>query len=190
MVYRLVKFLSFVVCKFLFRIEIEGRDCFPSENTPFIFASNHISYLDPVVLAVASPHHLRWVAKKELFRNKLFALLIKSLGAFSIDREVADIGALKRSLRILKKEPLVIFPQGGIAQSYDAYKGGVGFLYKKTGAPIVVAKIYGSDHVLPKELNRLRLGKVKVILARVTEISKDQDSEEIATKVVDKIKSL
>ena len=98
MVYRFVKFLSFVVCKFLFRIEIEGRDSFPPKNTPFIFASNHISYLDPVVLAVVSPYHLRWVAKKELFRNKLFALLIKSLGAFSIDREAADIGSLKKSL--------------------------------------------------------------------------------------------
>ena len=96
MLYRLVTFLSFGVFKFLFRIEIEGRDSFPPRNTPFIFASNHISYLDPVILAVVSPYNLRFVAKKELFRNKLFTLLIKLLGAFSIDRDVADIGALKR----------------------------------------------------------------------------------------------
>ena len=143
-----------------------------------------------MILAVVSPYNLRFVAKKELFRNKLFTLLIKLLGAFSIDRDVADIGALKRSLRILKKEPLLIFPQGGIADSIDKYKGGVGFLYKKTGAPIVVAKIYGSDQILPKELNRLRLGKIRVVVAQVTGINKDQDSEEIAAKVVDKIKSL
>jgi len=190
MVYRLVKLLSFVVCKFLFRIEIEGRDSFPPKNTPFIFASNHSSYLDPVVLAVASPYPLGFLAKKELFRNKIFSLLIKSLGAFSVDREAADIRALKTALKILEDKPLVIFPQGGITDSYDKFKSGVGFLYKRTGAPIVVAKIYGSDHILPKELNRLRLGKIRVVLGRVSDINKQQSHEEIANKVANKIKSL
>ena len=38
------------------------------------------------------------MAKKELFRKKIFAWLIAALGAFPIDREGADITAIKTAL--------------------------------------------------------------------------------------------
>lgn len=54
------------------------------------------------------------MAKKELFQgNKLFAWLIAALGAFPVDREGADITAIKTALSSVKAgQKLIIFPQG------------------------------------------------------------------------------
>jgi 1-acyl-sn-glycerol-3-phosphate acyltransferase len=67
---------------------------------------------------------------------------------------------------------------------------GVGFFYKKTGFPIVAAKIYGTEKVLPKEAKFIKLGKIKVIFDRVQNINEEDDYREITFKVLEKIKNL
>lgn len=189
MIYELSRFLSFVILKILFKLEIKGKEIFP-QNQPFVIASNHVSHLDPVVIGVGCPEALYYLAKEELFRNTLFGLLLKNLNVIPLKRSATDFRALRLALAILKQKPLVIFPQGTRADSYDNFKSGVGFLYKKTSAVIIAAKVYGTDMVLSINAKFLRRGKIKVVFDRVTGV-KDTDSyEEIAAKVIAKIKTL
>ena len=67
---------------------------------------------------------------------------------------------------------------------------GVGFLYKKTKLPIIAAKIYGSDKILPKGTKFIKRGRVKVIFAQVRGIKDTDNIEEITLKVGEKIKNL
>ncbi|MBU0694346.1 MAG: 1-acyl-sn-glycerol-3-phosphate acyltransferase [Candidatus Omnitrophica bacterium] len=189
MVYSLVKFLAAFFLKWLFKIEVKGKDIFP-RNCPFILASNHSSYLDPLVLGSVCPRQLRFLAKEELFKNKLFALFMKALGVIPIARGKGNLGIMRRALGILKEKPLVIFPQGTRTLDYEKFKAGIGFLYKKSNVSIVAAKIYGTDEILPPQAKFIRKGKIKVIFDTVGSIDELDNYQEIASKVIDKIKSL
>jgi 1-acyl-sn-glycerol-3-phosphate acyltransferase len=91
---------------------------------------------------------------------------------------------------VLERDPLVIFPQGTRSESYDNVKSGVGFLYKKAKVPIVAAKIYGTDKMLPKGSTRIKSGKVSVIFTKIDEINNNDSYEEIAVTIIKKIKVL
>ena len=102
-------------------LTIPVRMCFPAkfigkQNIPkgaCIISSNHTSNLDAVLLAVHTWEKKFYVAKKELFKNKLFGSFLKSVGAIKIDRQSTDVGAIKNCMKTLKEgKKLVIFPEG------------------------------------------------------------------------------
>ena len=137
-----------------FPLSIHGRENIPRQG-PFILASNHLSNLDPILLgmitmSVGRPLH--FLAKDSLFKNKIFAAIISSLGAVPIKKASADKDALKECLkRLASGAPLVVFPEGtrkGKELSKNALPG-VGFLAIKSQVPIVPVRIVGSENVLP-----------------------------------------
>ena len=86
-----------------------------------LLAANHSDHADPHVMLHVGRRlgvPLHFVAAREVFeRNRgVNGLLLPRVGAFSIDREGADIGAIKESIRILTEGrfPLVIFPEGEV----------------------------------------------------------------------------
>lgn len=101
-----------------FGYRIIGRENIPEGGC--VVCPNHIQLSDPPFAAVALSHRtpLRLMAKKELFQgNKLFAWLIAALGAFPVDREGADITAIKTALSSVKAgQKLIIFPQARAAR--------------------------------------------------------------------------
>jgi len=69
--YRIAYYLVRIAFFFYYRISFEGRENVP-KGTAVIFASNHRSYLDPVLVAMAAPHPFNFIAKEPLFRNPVF----------------------------------------------------------------------------------------------------------------------
>ncbi len=189
MLYEICKTLCFLTLKLFCKIEVKGRELFPKKG-PFILASNHISNLDPVIVGMLCPRQLYYLAKEELFKNKLFGWLLTNINVLPLRRGHGDLRVLRTAIKILSKKPLVIFPQGTRSESYDNFKSGVGFLYKKTKAPVFIAKIYGSDKVLPKGASCLKPGKIKVIYAKIENINDSDSYEAIAARIIEKIKSL
>jgi cytidylate kinase len=74
------------VFRLLFGLRIHGREHLRYREN-FIFASNHLSYGDPLVVGCAFDREVWFLAKKELFRNGLFARLIDAYHAIPVDRE-------------------------------------------------------------------------------------------------------
>ena len=189
MLYKLLSSLAAFLLKVLFKIEVKGKEAMP-HNHPFILISNHISNLDPIVIGAVCPYELCFLAKEELFGNKPFALLLKAIGVLPLKRGKSDIRMIRTCLEILKKKPLLLFPQGTRSDSYDKFMPGVGFLYKKTGLPVIAAKIYGTDKILPKGAKFLKAGKIKVIFDKVRDIKNTDSRQEVTLKVREKIKVL
>lgn len=78
-----------------------------------ILAANHKSLFDMFMIGVKIPRYPHWMAKKELFKNRIFAKIITGCGAFPVDRGTADVGAVKTATALLKSGELVgIFPEG------------------------------------------------------------------------------
>ena len=137
--YHIARFVVNIVFKIIFRFDIEGRENIP-EKGRIVLCSNHISVLDPIMLAIAIPRPIIFMAKKELFKNKVLAKLIYSLGAFPVDREGHDLSSIKMSLRTLKEEKILgIFPEGTRVRqmNLDNVKPGVSLISIKSKSPVV-----------------------------------------------------
>ena len=110
---RIVYPLAYAFISIFFPFKIIGREKIP--EGPAMICANHTSYLDIVYIyfALGRKSKNNAMAKKELFRFPVFSTVIRSLGAFPVSRDGSDIGALKRSLKVLSSgEKLIIFPEG------------------------------------------------------------------------------
>ena len=101
MFYSIVRAICWLLLKIFWRLEIIGIENLP-ENGGLIIASNHVSYLDPAVLVASLNRKVYFIAKKEVFVNAFVNFILKSLNAFSVDREKVDI--LRRRINRLKKQ--------------------------------------------------------------------------------------
>jgi len=160
--------LALIIFKVSFRIKIRGKGNIPSSG-PVVLASNHLSYLDPVVLGLLTPRRMNFMAKEELFKNSLFRLLITQLGAFPLKRERGHRPAYERALAILRGGGiLILFPEGT-----RAHNGKLGHLREgavrialRAGVPLVPVVIRGTDKILPRGKGTIRLGKIKVQIGK------------------------
>ena len=87
------------------------------------------------------------MAKKELFKIPLLNSLIKTMGAFPVDRSGADVGAIRNMMKLLESgESTGMFPQGTRhPKEYPratAVKSGVGMIASHTGATVVPVFLY------------------------------------------------
>ncbi len=105
-----------------------------------IFICNHISMLDPVVLALVSPRIIHFMAKKELFESKIGNFVFKALYVFPVDRGSADLKSIKNAIKLLDKgKAFGIFPEGRrmVADRMDEFEQGTSLIAMRSGAPIV-----------------------------------------------------
>lgn len=134
--------------KILYKLHVEGLDEVP-RDTNFIYIANHRTNNDPPFVGCHIPGKLAFMAKEELFKNKLFAALIKKLGAFPVTRGNGDNKVIDISVeRLGIGKNLIIFPEGTRSKNGKIGKGHVGaaLIAAKTGKPIIpIGIVYGED---------------------------------------------
>ena len=175
MVYLVGWSLFFIFFKIYLSFKIVGRKNVPKTGA-FIFASNHSSYLDPILLGVALYRGLYYIAREDLFAKPLPDWIMRGVHAFPLKRNSGDLGALRQALAILKEgKPLVIFPEGTRAtdKNLRPAKPGVGFIAAKSGVPVVPVYIDGSFEAFPKGIKTLRRQHVTVYIGEPVAIDPD-----------------
>ncbi|AXQ78265.1 1-acyl-sn-glycerol-3-phosphate acyltransferase [Streptococcus chenjunshii] len=119
------------------------RERILSQSENYILVAPHRTWWDPVYLAFATkPKQFIFMAKKELFTNRIFGWWIRMCGAFPIDRENPGQEAIKYPVKVLKNSDrsLIMFPSGS-RHSTDV-KGGVAVIAKMAKVKIQPA-VYG-----------------------------------------------
>lgn len=172
--YSILHFFVRLSFRVLFQLEIKGEEYVPRDESVVILA-NHTSYIDPVVMGVATPQELNYMAKKELFKNILFRWLITTFRAFPLRRGTIDRESMSRALNILaQKEPLLIFAQGTRSAEGEVLptKPGVGMIIYKSKAKAVPAIIRGSSKILPRNAKFIHIHKLRVHFGRPFEIER------------------
>src|SRR3954452_12313765 len=146
-----------------FRVGRYARDHVPSEGG-VILAANHKSFLDPFLTGVSVRRPIYFVAKQELFANRLQGWLLNALGAFPVRRGESDEEMVETAKQIVGRGGVVvIFPEGTRIRKPDELgraKRGVGRLVLETGAPVVPIAITGTDRA--RRGWRIRPVKVRV----------------------------
>lgn len=193
MIYALSRFFCALICRPLFRIKVEGAENIPKRGG-FILASNHVSFLDPIILGVACPRRLNYMARHDLFSNRLFVKLLSLWGAFPVKRNSADLYALKEAMRRIKAGGgMVLFPEGTRSNTgalSDRTQAGVGFLAAKLKCPVIPAFIRGTEKALPKGARRISLTKIRVGFGKEILIERGLPYQDISQIVMAGIKDL
>jgi 1-acyl-sn-glycerol-3-phosphate acyltransferase len=146
LVYWSIRFFAQPALMLYFRLVREGRRHVP--GGPVILASNHRSFLDPFVLGCCVPRPVYFMAKSELFRNRIVAWLLNCLGAFPVRRGESDEESVRTARALLDRgEAVVIFPEGTRIPrgSLGRPRRGVGRLALESGAPVVPVAVSGSE---------------------------------------------
>ena len=149
----------------LFRIELIGAENVP-EDKPLLVCPNHTSNWDPVLLGAACDRQIRFMAKKSLFKVPLLNVLIKTLGAFPVERSSADPTALKTAIKHLKNGDAVgVFPQGKrymkIEPRETGVKHGIGMIaYRAKCDVLPVAIITKGYKIVPFKKVTIKIGEV------------------------------
>lgn len=148
--YRLFYFLFAPIIRLIYRIKVIGRENEPTCGR-YLVLSNHISAADPVVICASMRHQVCYMGKKELFKIPGLAFLLRTLGAFPVDRGGADVGAVKNSIKLLKEGKWVgMFPQGTRHPGEDprntAVKTGASMIANRSGADILPVYIHRKDN--------------------------------------------
>lgn len=135
--------------KLVYRLEVHGKENIPKSNT-YIVAPNHLSTLDPPLIAGIMPRSVAFMAKKELFENPFLCWWLNWLGAFAVDREHLSVSTIRTVLTIKKTDWVFgIFPQG-TRQEFGIIKDitkGFASLAKTTKCGILPVGIIGTQEV-------------------------------------------
>ena len=186
-----------VVLRFIFKVffkaEVIGVENVPKEGA-VILAANHISNFDPPFLGSFSPRPVHYMAKIELFQNKIFAKIISALYAFPVERGTADKGAIKTATNILKNnEVLGIFPEGTRSKTGEVGKGevGVALLASLANAAVVPVALRGTNEMFSENKT---FPKLTLVFGEPIKFEGNRkDREELSAfsdKIIDEIKKL
>ena len=157
--------------KLVYRLEVQGRENIPEDNS-YIIAANHLSTLDPPLVCSVMKRGVAYMAKKELFENPFMRWWLDWLGAFAVDREKLGVSTIKTVMTIKKTGwVLGIFPQGTRQEPGEISNITKGFAYlaKSTKCGILPVGITGTQ-----EVKRLPFtGKIVVKIGKLIPYSDD-----------------
>lgn len=128
-------------------VRYHGLENIAEQDAPFILMANHISMMDPFLMAVATPkHQIRFIGKKELWANKLVAWFCSSLKAIPVDRHNTDMEAMRACMRVTREgHVLGIFPEGTRHHkgTMVELESGVALIALRAGVPLIPIYIPG-----------------------------------------------
>lgn len=131
--------VAWLFVKIFYPFEIVGEEKLLKENRLIVYA-NHISFLDPINLAILAHRNgkvLNFMAKEELFKNRLFTWVLKNMGAFPVNRG-DGASSLKKAAEIIESgNTFCIFPEGTRSKTgqLGRAKSGISFLMSQLGVP-------------------------------------------------------
>lgn len=105
---------------------------------------NHISWKDPFYMMCSIKRRIYFMAKQELFKNRLFTYVLKQVGVFPVDRRNVGLKPIRTALDVLKSGGIcAIFPEGTRSKDKQLHKfeEGVAFIAMRCNAVVVPSYI-------------------------------------------------
>ena len=171
-----------------FKFDFEGAENIP-RNGGAILAINHTSYLDFALAGTAAlpvNRYVRFMAKKELFDNKIAGPLLRGMHHINVDRSNGAASFVTALKALESGEIIGIFPEGTISTSFEIkqLKSGAVRMAIGAGVPIVPTIVWGGQRVFTKGVKpSFKRSKVPVSVLFGSPISYSKDSSiEVAEK--------
>jgi 1-acyl-sn-glycerol-3-phosphate acyltransferase len=164
----------------VWRPRVSGLENVPSDG-PVILASNHLSFIDSIVIPLTAPRRVRFLAKSEYFegrgaRGLVSRLFFTAIGAVAVRRS-AGAGAqaaLDRGREVLEEgDVFAVYPEGTRSRDGRLYRGrtGVAWLALTTGARVVPVGLVGTADIQPVGARIPRLRRISVSFGEPLDLS-------------------
>lgn len=164
--------LTNIFCKTFGHLEARGVQHIPKAGG-VLLVSNHVSFLDPVIVGSAANREIHFMARSNAFDIPGLGKLISIYNAYPVNRGAPDLGALRKTISLLKAGNVVLmFPEG--TRSVDGTLGkardGACFIAHRAGVPTIPVYHRGAERVLPRNSKRLRRAKLTVVFGEPLEL--------------------
>jgi 1-acyl-sn-glycerol-3-phosphate acyltransferase len=169
--YRLVKSVLATVFRVVYRPTVTGVENIPADG-PVILASNHLSFIDSMVIPVMVPRRVAFLAKSDYFtgtgvKGTLSRWWFEGFGMIPVDRDDTRSAqaSLDAALEVLSAGGAFgIYPEGTRSRDGRLYRGrtGVAWLAMSSGAPVVPVAVIGTDKLQPVGTRVPRPAKVVI----------------------------
>lgn len=188
--------ISWITARLIFRMKVHHKENIPSTGA-FILASNHISLADPQFVGSAVKREIHFLAKKELFNNKIFANILKRVNTHPVNRTGFDKKVIETAVEILQSgEPIIMFPEGtrGREGKFLPARPGIGIIAQTAKVPVVPVYVSGTDKLsacfFGKETLNLFIGS-PVTVDKIKNYTDDKNGyRELADEIMNRIKDL
>lgn len=164
------------------RFDFEGDQHIPRTGGA-ILSINHVGYLDFALTGTAAlptGRYVRFMAKKEVFDNKLAGPLMRGMHHICVDRSSGS-ASFVAALRALRAGEIVgIFPEGTISVSFEIkeLKSGAVRLAMASGVPVIPTIVWGSQRIWTKKVKRdLRRKRIPITVSFGDPIYFDKQSD-------------
>ncbi|MBP5191504.1 MAG: 1-acyl-sn-glycerol-3-phosphate acyltransferase [Opitutales bacterium] len=142
-----------MVFRWGYRRKVYGLEHVPSTGG-VILAGNHVSYLDPPLIAVhCSRQPVYSFARQTLFQHGM-GWWFRRLYMLEVDRDKgSDLHAFRQVLQLLQNHQVVqMFPEGTRSPNGVLQRGkkGVGWFLLKGRVPVVPVRVFGTFEAWPK----------------------------------------
>lgn len=192
--YRVLAAIVRPLVHIFYRLEVRGLENIPADGR-CIICPNHTSNIDPVLLLVTLRRQIYFMAKAELFKNKLLAKFFRALGAFPVERGKGDGVAISEAENILKNgEQLGLFIEGARSKTGDFLRprAGCAMIAYQTNSPIIPVCITGAKEHKVKFLRKAIISIGKPISVSELNIKNETGKEfrDASRLIMERIKGL
>ena len=154
----------------------------------YIFMANHVSNIDPPLLAPRIPGRTSIMAKQELFKIPILGKAMRMASLIPVNRGDRDAGiaAVRAATEVVKRGiHMMIYVEGH--RSFDGkllpFKKGPFYLAEECQMPVVPITISGTHYVMPKRRFSIKPGLVTLIFHKPIEPVEFGSREELMEKV-------
>jgi len=176
-----------------------GRENIPASGR-LILCSNHLSYIDPVMMGLCIKRQICYMAKAQLFTNKFVTAIVTFFNAYPVNRGAFDRQTIRNSVAILNAEQIIgLYPEGKRSTDGIIRAGhqGVGLISIMAGSPVLPVAISGSNMIIRRPSKRLFFPQIRIAFGKpidtasiIKQYGNKQASEIITLQTMSEIKKL
>lgn len=163
---RLLRWTYGMFLRLVYRVEFRNASLVRDLKPPYVLLSNHVTLLDPFMLAAGCPRPVYWVTSDGNMRTRLLRFWLRRVGSIPKSKVIPDIETINWIVEVIRKRKGVvgIFPEG--QASWDGRTlpilPSTAKLMKLLKVPIVGARIKGGYLSKPRWAWKGRRGKVVI----------------------------
>lgn len=164
----LMRFVAWVLTKLMYNVEVKGIEEHVPDDGPVLIVSNHVSYMDALILGGAIPRPTRFVMYYKIFQIPVASWFFKTANAIPIAGAKEDPDLMQKAFDAVDKaladgEVVGIFPEGKLTDDGEIaeFKAGVEKILARRAVPVVPIALKGMWASMFSKRNS-RLGQLRV----------------------------
>ena len=134
---RTLRFFGLGLARLIYRVSVTGADQLPSGG--FLLLPNHITWVDAIVLLLASPRPIRFIMDEGVYRNRFLQPVLRAVGCIPITSRKAKDAMREAAAKIRAGEIVCLFPEGELSRSGSLLRlrRGYEIIARQAEAPVV-----------------------------------------------------